>query len=252
MLTWQYRAVATDALRCPICSGPGCPGRADRALCTAELSRLERLESSADALAGRCGVFDGEVTCGSPLGHGTPHRFYDPSGSGRWIAKDDWGREVDRGGGWADESPAATLGGLLGPRPRVPTPFDADQPAITAPRGGIRYGQSAALRPASCGDIGPAMLRPEPSGILPLAGGPLCMLPVGHDGMHRADDGVEWRHAELRPLPAERSARMRTGRRLGRTLYLMVGELPSEEDVVIGMVDTPELAAEVCRRWNGA
>lgn len=47
-------------------------------------------------------------------------------------------------------------------------------------------------------------------------------------------------------------ARMRTGRTLGRTLYLV---RPGEEDwwdahLCVGIVDSAELAGEVCRRWN--
>lgn len=58
--------------------------------------RMRRLESSYDAQQGRCAVFDGEGTCGRPRFHEGAHRFYDPSGSGRWVETDDYGREVAR------------------------------------------------------------------------------------------------------------------------------------------------------------
>lgn len=36
----------------------------------------------------------------------------------------------------------------------------------------------------------------------------------------------------------------RTGRKVGRTIYAQLGPEPSDDDVLIGMMDTPELAAE--------
>lgn len=36
--------------------------------------------------------------------------------------------------------------------------------------------------------------------------------------------------------------RWRTGRSVGRTIYAVVGDGPSDEDILIGMVDSPELA----------
>jgi hypothetical protein len=36
----------------------------------------------------------------------------------------------------------------------------------------------------------------------------------------------------------------RTGRKIGRTIYLMVGEVPSDDDVLIGVMDTPQLARQ--------
>ena len=42
----------------------------------------------------------------------------------------------------------------------------------------------------------------------------------------------------------------RTGRRVGRTIYAQVGNEVSSRDVLIGMLDTPELAAEVCAAHN--
>lgn len=47
--------------------------------------------------------------------------------------------------------------------------------------------------------------------------------------------------------------KFRTGRHLGRTIYVQTGnsDEPSRElDHVIGMVDTPELGALVCRALN--
>lgn len=34
----------------------------------------------------------------------------------------------------------------------------------------------------------------------------------------------------------------RPGRKVGRTIYAMVGPYPSDDDVLIGVMDTPELA----------
>jgi hypothetical protein len=36
--------------------------------------------------------------------------------------------------------------------------------------------------------------------------------------------------------------RLRVGRKVGRTLYLQAGDQPSDDDRLIGLVDTPELA----------
>ena len=46
---------------------------------------------------------------------------------------------------------------------------------------------------------------------------------------------------------------MRVGRKLRRTLYLHHPDADPEGDfgVVVGMVDTEALAAEIVRRWNG-
>lgn len=41
---------------------------------------------------------------------------------------------------------------------------------------------------------------------------------------------------------AERQ-KWRTGRKVGRTVYAMAGDAPSDDDTLIGMMDTPELAA---------
>jgi hypothetical protein len=42
----------------------------------------------------------------------------------------------------------------------------------------------------------------------------------------------------------------RTGRKIGRTLYAVTGPEASDDDVLIGMMDTPELAAEACAAHN--
>ena len=38
--------------------------------------------------------------------------------------------------------------------------------------------------------------------------------------------------------------RWRTGRKVGRTIYVQVGDDPSDGDHLIGVMDTPELAQE--------
>lgn len=47
------------------------------------------------------------------------------------------------------------------------------------------------------------------------------------------------------PVPA-----WRVGRSVGRTIYRMVGPEASKQDVLIGMMDTPELAAQVVEAVN--
>jgi hypothetical protein len=42
----------------------------------------------------------------------------------------------------------------------------------------------------------------------------------------------------------------RTGRKVGRTIYAQIGEQPSDGDVLIGMMDTRELADEAVRAHN--
>lgn len=44
--------------------------------------------------------------------------------------------------------------------------------------------------------------------------------------------------------------RWRVGRRVGRTIYLQFGEQPSDVDRLIGMMDTPELAAQAVDAVN--
>lgn len=43
---------------------------------------------------------------------------------------------------------------------------------------------------------------------------------------------------------------LRTGRRLGRTLYLATPDHDYFTDLCIGIVDSTELAGEIVRRWN--
>lgn len=45
-------------------------------------------------------------------------------------------------------------------------------------------------------------------------------------------------------------SRMRTGRRLGRTLYLATPDNDFLNDVCVGIVDSTELAHEIVHRWN--
>jgi len=42
----------------------------------------------------------------------------------------------------------------------------------------------------------------------------------------------------------------RTGRHLGRTIYARLGPEASDEDPVLGMMDTAELAEEACSAHN--
>jgi hypothetical protein len=51
---------------------------------------------------------------------------------------------------------------------------------------------------------------------------------------------------ELRALP------WRTGRKVGRTIYAVVGKEPSDRDVLIGMMDSALLAADVVMAHNHA
>lgn len=46
--------------------------------------------------------------------------------------------------------------------------------------------------------------------------------------------------------------RYRTGRKVGRTIYRVVGDSASDDDVLVGMLDTPELAAEFVDAMNAA
>jgi hypothetical protein len=45
-------------------------------------------------------------------------------------------------------------------------------------------------------------------------------------------------------------APMRVGRRVGRTLYLTLGGEASEEDLLVGVMDSPELAEYVAEAVN--
>lgn len=44
--------------------------------------------------------------------------------------------------------------------------------------------------------------------------------------------------------------RWRTGRKVGRTIYAMLGPEPSDTDPLIGLMDTAALAAEACASHN--
>jgi len=44
--------------------------------------------------------------------------------------------------------------------------------------------------------------------------------------------------------------KLRPGRKVGRTIYVVIGDEASDSDLLIGMFDHPEIATEVCRRWN--
>lgn len=44
--------------------------------------------------------------------------------------------------------------------------------------------------------------------------------------------------------------RWRVGRSVGRTLYIQIGEEGSKSDILIGMMDTPELAQNVVDAVN--
>lgn len=44
--------------------------------------------------------------------------------------------------------------------------------------------------------------------------------------------------------------RWRTGRKVARTIYLQLGDEPSDWDVLYGVMDTPELAAATVRGLN--
>ena len=53
-----------------------------------------------------------------------------------------------------------------------------------------------------------------------------------------------------RPGPDPISLPWRTGRHLGRTVYAILGPQASDDDPVLGMMDTRELAAEACAAHN--
>lgn len=44
---------------------------------------------------------------------------------------------------------------------------------------------------------------------------------------------------------------LRVGRKVGRTLYLQIGNEPSDDDELIGIVDTVMLAKAICLAFNG-
>lgn len=59
--------------------------------------------------------------------------------------------------------------------------------------------------------------------------------------------------AETEQQGQERAAGMwRVGRKVGRTIYVQVGDQPSDNDPLIGVMDTPDLAAIVVRSVNAS
>ena len=46
------------------------------------------------------------------------------------------------------------------------------------------------------------------------------------------------------------TAMWRTGRKVGRTIYAMVGEQPSDDDILIGMMDSIEIADRLVHDHN--
>lgn len=59
---------------------------------------------------------------------------------------------------------------------------------------------------------------------------------------YRGEDGCTGCMRGARSRLAGTTLRWRTGRTVGRTVYLQAGEEPSEDDTLIGMLDTRELA----------
>jgi hypothetical protein len=52
------------------------------------------------------------------------------------------------------------------------------------------------------------------------------------------------------PMEAPNWLRWRVGRKVGRTIYAMVGDNPSDDDHLIGTMDTPRLAEEAVTAHN--
>lgn len=52
-------------------------------------------------------------------------------------------------------------------------------------------------------------------------------------------------------MTEELSPHLRVGRKVGRTLYIQSGDEPSDDDELVGLMDTPELAAIVVAAVNG-
>lgn len=55
---------------------------------------------------------------------------------------------------------------------------------------------------------------------------------------------------EMDAPPRPGTGRWRTGRKVGRTIYSMIGRLPHDDDVLIGVMDTAELAQEAVDSYN--
>lgn len=51
-------------------------------------------------------------------------------------------------------------------------------------------------------------------------------------------------------LPGAVGRPWRTGRKVGRTIYAMAGDTPSDDDTLIGLMDTRSLAAAVVAAHN--
>lgn len=52
------------------------------------------------------------------------------------------------------------------------------------------------------------------------------------------------------PPPNPLAVHWRTGRHVGRTIYAMAGPEPSDDDTLIGVMDTPGLAGEAVAAHN--
>jgi hypothetical protein len=53
-------------------------------------------------------------------------------------------------------------------------------------------------------------------------------------------------------IAAYLDCRWRVGRKVGRTIYAVIGDEPSDDDELIGVMDSPELAAEAVHGHNCA
>jgi len=56
--------------------------------------------------------------------------------------------------------------------------------------------------------------------------------------------------ASENPMDAPNWLRWRVGRKVGRTIYVMRGDAPSDDDSLIGVMDTPRLAEEAVNAHN--
>ena len=62
----------------------------------------------------------------------------------------------------------------------------------------------------------------------------------------QCDDEAEW----IAPVADPTTLPWRVGRRVGRTVYAQLGAEPSDEDVLIGVMDTRALAEDVVWSHN--